>query len=296
MDGEALAASEAWAKFSSIVPALTGMPVALFTPFAATAPIRLAPYDRNPICSEIKSAPGGLAACMECNRAHFAEIAAGGKAARYICHAGLIDIALPVRHGGRLIAIISTGQLLASPPDGAGFDAVRPVCERFGIPEKRLKQAYYKAPYLPEDKVESVMALLIFFAEYLCEMSKRIRDLTEVRYPVLVRKAIRQIEEGLAGELTLDGVAAGVDYSPGYLGRRFKKAVGVSFSDYVRDARLARAKDMLATTRRQVADVAFACGFGSLSQFNRAFLKAAGCTPRAFRHSQSSTGLPANGE
>jgi AraC-like DNA-binding protein/ligand-binding sensor protein len=283
MDCEDLAASEAWAEFSSIVRALTGMPVVLFTPSRSAVPVGMVPADLNPICTEVKAAPGGLAACLECNREHFAEVVASGTPSRRICHVGLIDIALPVRHGGRLVAIISTGQLLAAPASASGFEAVRLACRRFGIAERRLKQAYDAAPCLLEDKVESVMALLTFFAEYLCEMSMRIRDLTEGRYPALVRKAIRFIEEGLAGELTLEGVAEAVDYSPGYLGRRFKEAVGVPFSDYVRDLRLARAKELLARTRTHIADVAFACGFGSLSQFNRAFVKTVGCTPRAFR-------------
>lgn len=259
------------------------MPVALFTPAGTPSARHFSPEDENPICRQIQSVPEGLSACMACNRAEFAKVAKTRKASRYSCHVGLVDIALPVMHEGDLVAVISTGQLLPSAPDDAGFEALLPACDRFGIPPGKMREAYYRAPYLSEAKIGSVTALLTFFAEYLCEMSRRIRDLTEDKYPSIVRQAVTLIDDGLAEELSLESVAQAVDYSPGYLGRRFKQAVGVSFTDYVREARIRRAKEQLADSRRLIADVAFACGFGSLSQFNRTFLKAVGCTPRAYR-------------
>ena len=283
VDGEVLAVSEAWAQFSAIVLELTRMPVALFTPAGTPSARHFAPEDENPICRQIQSVPEGLAACMACNRAEFANVAKTRKASRYRCHVGLVDIALPVLHEGSLIAIISTGQLLPTPADEPGFESVFSACRRFGISRERLRQAYYRAPYLSQARSDSVMALLTFFAEYLCEMSRKIRDLTEDRYPEIVRRAMTLIGERLEDDLSLEAVAASVDYSPGYLGRRFKRAVGLSFTEYVRDARIGRAKEHLAGSRHQIADVAFTCGFGSLSQFNRTFLKAVGCTPREYR-------------
>lgn len=296
VDGDALAASDAWVQFSKIVLELTGMPVALFTPTGTRSARHFTPEDENPICREIQAVPEGLAACMACNRAEFANVAKTRKASRYRCHAGLVDIALPVMHDGSLIAVISTGQLLPEPACDTGFEALLPTCERFGIPPATMREAYSRAPYLSQAKVDSVTALLTFFAEHLCEMSRRIRDLTEDKYPAIVRQAMVLIDDRLGEDLSLESVAEAVDYSPGYLGRRFKQALGVSFTDYVRDARIGQAKQHLATSHRAVADIAFACGFGSLSQFNRTFLKAVGCTPRAYRRAQTGHGLGANGE
>jgi len=59
--------------------------------------------------------------------------------------------------------------------------------------------------------------------------------------------------------------------------------LGVPFSDYGREVQIAKAKQELARARTQIADVAIACGFDSLSQFNRSFLKEVGCTPREYR-------------
>jgi AraC-like DNA-binding protein/ligand-binding sensor protein len=286
LEGRRLAASEAWARFSAILLELTGMPTALYTPDGTPFAMHFAPEDLNPICRLVQEAPGGLEACLGCNRHHFGRVAQTRQPTTYRCHVGLVDIALPVVYENEMIAIVSTGQLLPTPAQGGGFEAIRQRCERFGIPDDALRQAYYGAPYLSEKKIDSVVSLLTFFAEYLCEMSRRIRDLTEERYPPMVRRALALISDRLSDDLSLPEIASAVDYSPAHFGRRFKRATGLSFTDYVRDARLDRAKHDLATTRRLVADIAVSCGFGSLSQFNRTFRKAVGCSPREYRQSR----------
>lgn len=278
---EVLAGSEAWARFSKIVLELTGMPTALFTPGGELLSGRYKPEDMNPICQLIQAVPAGYTACMECNRSQFAEVARTRKPSRYRCHAGLWDIALPVFDEGSIVAVISTGQLLPSPT--GGFDAFRPCCSRFGISVEALREAYYHAPYLSDAKIASVISLLTFFAEHLCEMSRRIQELTDERHPEIVRRALALVLSRLPDDLSLSKVALELDYSPGHLGRAFRLATGVPFSDYVRDLRIRKAKHELTGTRTHIADVAIACGFGSLSHFNRSFAKAAGCTPREYR-------------
>jgi AraC-like DNA-binding protein len=69
--------------------------------------------------------------------------------------------------------------------------------------------------------------------------------------------------------------------------RALFNADGTTFSDHVLAARLARALAMLASQRhagRSVSAIAFACGFGDLSYFNRTFRRAYGMTPSEARN------------
>ncbi len=257
------------------------MPTALFTPNGELLSGRYQTEDMNPICQLIQAVPAGYEACMACNRSQFAEVTRTRQPNRYRCHAGMLDIALPVFDEGEMVAVISTGQLLPSP--SGGFDAFRSCCARFGIPVETLREAYFRAPYLSEAKIASVISLLTFFAEHLCEMSRRIQELTDERHPDIVRRALSLVSIRLSDDLSLSGVASELDYSPGHLGRAFRGTVGLAFSDYVREARIRKAKEELASTSSHIADISVACGFGSLSQFNRSFLKATGCTPREYR-------------
>lgn len=56
-----------------------------------------------------------------------------------------------------------------------------------------------------------------------------------------------------------------------------------NFNRLINHHRIERAKRLLADPRRQVLQVAFDCGFGSLGPFNRAFKAETGTTPRAWR-------------
>jgi AraC family transcriptional regulator len=65
--------------------------------------------------------------------------------------------------------------------------------------------------------------------------------------------------------------------------RTFEYVVGVTPHQYVLRARLREAAMRLADERGRVLDVAFDCGFGDVSNFNRAFRAEFGANPRAFR-------------
>jgi AraC-like DNA-binding protein len=73
---------------------------------------------------------------------------------------------------------------------------------------------------------------------------------------------------------------------------------GLSFTEFVRDERLNRAHRMLASARcagRKIADIAFTCGFGDISYFNRAFRARFGITPSDVRRDaplEERTGSP----
>ncbi|WP_231915320.1 AraC family transcriptional regulator [Lewinella sp. 4G2] len=65
--------------------------------------------------------------------------------------------------------------------------------------------------------------------------------------------------------------------------RYFKKVTGKTFVTYLTNFRIVFACKLLADGHGTIAEVAFECGFNSLSQFNRAFKKITGRTPSQYR-------------
>jgi len=87
-------------------------------------------------------------------------------------------------------------------------------------------------------------------------------------------------------ELSAATVAARHGISARYVARLMEER-GETFGDHVRRKRLAKAQRMLAdptSSRMRISDIAYACGFGDLSHFNRAFKQRFGESPRSFRH------------
>ncbi len=71
--------------------------------------------------------------------------------------------------------------------------------------------------------------------------------------------------------------------SPSTFSRMFHRELGVPFSRYVNEWRVSLAAQALAGTGRSITEIAFECGFGNLSNFNRRFREIKGMPPRQFR-------------
>jgi AraC-like DNA-binding protein len=73
--------------------------------------------------------------------------------------------------------------------------------------------------------------------------------------------------------------------------RTFERLTGVTPHQYVRRLRLRDAATRLAIEPAKVIDIAFECGFGDLSTFNRAFRTEFGVSPRAYRERVTTAGV-----
>lgn len=71
--------------------------------------------------------------------------------------------------------------------------------------------------------------------------------------------------------------------TPAAFSRFFRRAVGKTYQCYSTEVRLGRAARLLLETDLTVGEIAFEAGFGSLSNFNRAFRAARDFSPREFR-------------
>jgi AraC family transcriptional regulator len=98
-----------------------------------------------------------------------------------------------------------------------------------------------------------------------------------------VTRAVRAIEHRPDANLSLATLAQESGLSPYHFLRTFERLTGVTPHQYVLRARLRAAATRLATEAGRVIDVALDSGFGDVSNFNRAFRREFGVSPRAYR-------------
>lgn len=99
----------------------------------------------------------------------------------------------------------------------------------------------------------------------------------------LVQRCCDAIELNLESPLTLRGLAAQLGYTESYLSRRFKQELHININEYIRFARIERAKTLLDAGESSVAEIAARLQFCSSSHFSQVFQQVAGCTPRQWR-------------
>jgi len=85
--------------------------------------------------------------------------------------------------------------------------------------------------------------------------------------------------------LSLGRVAQAANISRHYFCKMFKKATGVNFIDYLSRVRVEKSKALLLNPNSRISEAAFACGFQSMTNFNRAFRRIVGRSPTQFRKS-----------
>ena len=96
-------------------------------------------------------------------------------------------------------------------------------------------------------------------------------------------QAIKYIDTHYKEELTLDTLAKKVSYSKCYFSSIFKKCMGMSIWDYISIKRIEEALTQIRTTEKNIADIAFDCGFNNVGNFNKLFKKYTNVTPNFFR-------------
>jgi YesN/AraC family two-component response regulator len=68
-----------------------------------------------------------------------------------------------------------------------------------------------------------------------------------------------------------------------YFCKMFKRATGLTFTDYLGRVRVEKAKNLLLNPHLRVSEIAYTVGFQSLTHFNRVFRKLTGESPTDFR-------------
>lgn len=96
---------------------------------------------------------------------------------------------------------------------------------------------------------------------------------------LIVRRALKFIDERSSGDLTAEQVAAAVGLSPNYFSHLFKKVRGQGFKDHLNSVRIEKAKALLAEGGLKVYEVAQLVGFSDYKYFSAVFKKVTGTSP-----------------
>ena len=86
-------------------------------------------------------------------------------------------------------------------------------------------------------------------------------------------------------EISLETAARVAATEKSYFSTFFRKKVGITFTEWLRRFRVAKAMDIIETSDHSICEVAYEVGFGDLRSFQRAFKKYTNLTPSEFKKS-----------
>jgi AraC-like DNA-binding protein/ligand-binding sensor protein len=259
----------------------TGLPVSLCPIDSLQIPHR-GKKTQTRFCAFMTSHGRACATCLETQEG--LRRSARSAAWTVQCPMGMVDSAVPVHLGEKLIGFLQTGQVFCKKPTAAQFRRVTRRLANQGVTvDSRLEESFFSTPVMTPKQYQSMVELLTIFAQHLSIVSNQVAVHQENAEPPMIARAKDFIRGNQSEDLSLGQVARAVNASTFYFCKMFKKATGLNFTEYLSRVRIEKAKNLLLNPNLRISEIAFEVGFQSLTHFNRVFKKIVGQSPTDYR-------------
>lgn len=116
-----------------------------------------------------------------------------------------------------------------------------------------------------------------------------IQEKSKIEYRSRINRVMHYIDMHLDQTLELKDIAEIANFSPYHFHRTFTFLIGETPIDYIQRLRIEKAASkLLQESPQPIAEIAYSCGFGSISLFNKIFKRYFGITPTQFRKTRRS--------
>lgn len=142
-----------------------------------------------------------------------------------------------------------------------------------------------RAPgFASELQIESTLTLMAFELRKQFMANRRCISPVTGRLSETQLRRVRDYVHGhLGSELNHLDIARACEINPRALSELFRNTIGVTLRHYIANARVMRARGLLANRELLIKQVGYDCGFRGAAAFGAAFRKATGMTPTEYR-------------
>lgn len=233
----------------------------------------------KPICDVAKSTPCGFRTCLRCKS--LANLKAReGKAFSGLCAYGIFELAYPVMLSGEVGAVIYVGNALKD--ERESIRRLERTCKKTGVDSERMRGLFAECERIGDSN--ELLSVAEAVADHLLITYERAGErMLDGHWLVLALK--KHAADSCRTSLSIKELAKIYQKNEKYLGRLFKKEVGIGFHEYCNKIRLKRAKKLIESTDKKIIDIAIECGFDNVSYFNRIFVREYGRSPSQYRSS-----------
>ena len=229
-------------------------------------------------CRTAKITERGRRICMRCKALANTKAAESGCAFEGYCSWGLYEYALPVKIGDSVAAVVYVGNAVID--EKRSRERLMRTSRLAKISSDPLMRELENAERLESsEELSKIAEIVADYIKILAENSPKIKSETHWLATAMKRYA----DETFTENVTLSELAATYHKNSKYLGRLFKREIGVSYNEYVLEKRLRKAEKLLTETDEKIIDIALSCGFNNIPYFNRVFIKSNGVSPGQFR-------------
>ncbi len=229
--------------------------------------------NNNEYCGLVQSSGKGLRRCLDSSKALMEKCRKSQRSEYMICHAGLVEIVIPMIYEKNIVGYMMLGHVKES----ESRTDIEKALSSLPVDIEIAKNIYLSLPKFDRQKLNGIIEIAEMFVRFIIyENMLRLKKsyFDEVK---------RYVCENIGTKLTASKIAAGVHISKSTLYTTIKDATGLSVNEYITNIRLNQAKDLLSESEISVNDISNMLGFANISYFISFFKKHIGLTPLAFR-------------
>lgn len=192
----------------------------------------------------------------------------------------LADIRMPGLTGLELVHKMRQEGLVAKTVFISGYAefAYAKQALRMGVSDYLLKP-------VEEEELKEVLEGLILELDGEREAAQSLDrgNAKNAESPSILQQAIREIQEGCCGNITLKELADKYYISDSRLSVQLKEQLGMSFPNYLASLRMKKAQELMKDEALSLEVIAKSVGYKDYFYFNKVFKKVVGLSPSRFR-------------
>lgn len=250
------------------------------------------PHDMPPcFCRTVRKSKKVDELCFFCDNDAIQVVENTKKTYIYTCHFGFKEALIPVFMNGNVVAMVFIGQLKNS----IGFPDFSRICDKIVQLEPdffetnnrgEMEAEFNSMRIMSDDSILALCNLIERFMPYCVD-----RGLVSTAKSSLHSEFTYYIQKNIDKHIKLSDVTEALNISQAHLCRLVKQEFGMSFTEYVNDLKIQRAKALLLETEYSVAEIAQGLGFDDSNYFSRLFKKMTGENARSYRKKVQKGGL-----
>ncbi|MCH4886361.1 AraC family transcriptional regulator [Acidaminobacter sp. JC074] len=253
--------------------------------------------------------------CEKCDSRGGLEAARLQKPYVYMCHMGVVDVAIPITVDDQYLGALMMGQIKLEDENNIS-QLERIVSKRFLLDNcdyPEIETLYAGLPIMKLEKIQAVAQMVFHMVNYMVEeailkakLNERNRQLNltkpkpspvntvedapkivEEHKDLIIKPALDYMKDNCEKKIYLDDMAYRCNISSSYFSRLFKREVGESFSSYLNKLKVERAKTILDETDEPIINISLNLGYEDCGYFIKVFKKYVGTTPAQYRKVKS---------
>ncbi len=238
--------------------------------------------DRTPgnvrYCRAVQSTAAGKSACCHSDEQLLEKSRKSKKNEMAICHAGLLNVVVPLLYEDMIIGYIIFGRMRATEE---ALDISRLEGKAFAE-NPDLQKYYSEIPYFSGSKIESVSNIAIMLAKYIL-----LQNMLKPTFASSVQRALEFINANLYEELSIAEISKKTNTSKSVLYKNFHVLFDCTVSEYIKMKRVEKSLELLLQSEMSIEEISQRVGFASASYYSRVFKAQMGVSPREYKKAQT---------